>query len=98
MKYNKNNVCGIRIRELRKKKNLTQNQLADLLYISRSAIMKYETGRQLPPIDRIYDIAEIFNVSVDYLYGRIDFNPPITTLNKTFYNDLSIAELIAWVI
>lgn len=79
------------IKALRWKNKFTQNQLADLLYISRSTIMKYKTGRQLPTIDRIYDISEIFNVSVDYLYGRIDFNPPISTLNKTFYNDLSFS-------
>jgi transcriptional regulator with XRE-family HTH domain len=38
------NICGIRIKALREKKKLTQDQLAKLLHVSRSTILKYETA------------------------------------------------------
>lgn len=56
MNGNESNICGIRIKVLRKKNNLTQKQLAELLHMSRSVVLKYETGRQMPPVDRICDM------------------------------------------
>ena len=45
MNSNKDNICGLRIKALRKKNKLTQNQLARLLHMSRSTVLKYETVR-----------------------------------------------------
>lgn len=95
MNSNKNNICGIRIKALRKKNKLTQNQLAGLLLMSRSTVLKYETGRQIPPIDRICDIADIFDVSTDYLYGVSDCSLSLSKLNEIFYEDMTYAELIS---
>lgn len=95
MKSNKDNICGIRIKALRKKNKLTQNQLARLLHMSRSTVLKYETGRQIPPVDRTCDIADIFDVSTDYLYGVSDCSLPLSKLNEIFYEDMTYAELIS---
>ena len=62
---------GERIQELRKKNNMTQEQLADLLRVSPQAISKWERGVANPDLYLIPDIAEVFNVSADYLLGIV---------------------------
>ena len=98
MNINQGNICGKRIKALRKKNNLTQCQLAELLHMSRSTVLKYETGRQIPPVDRICDIADIFDVSTDYLYGVSDCSLPLSKLNEIFYDDMTYSELISIVL
>ena len=56
-----------KIKELRKKKGLTQEELASELNVSRQAITKWETGEGTPDLDNIRNIALFFHVSVDYL-------------------------------
>ncbi len=58
-----------RIYEERRKKRLSQEQLADLMELSNKAISKWENGESLPTIDNIVKLARIFNVSTDYLLG-----------------------------
>ena len=58
-----------RIAELRKAKNISQEELADILNTSRQAISKWERGESTPDIDRLKDLASFFNVSIDYLLG-----------------------------
>lgn len=53
-----------------------QQDLADLLGISRSAISMWETGRSRPDGDMLENLAEIFEVSVDYLLGLTDYRTP----------------------
>ena len=52
---------------LRKSRNLTQDELAEALYVSRAAVSKWESGRGLPSIDSLKDIAKFFSVSIDEL-------------------------------
>ena len=66
--------------------------------MSRSTVLKYETGRQIPPVDRICDIADIFDVSTDYLYGVSDCSLPLSKLNEIFYDDMTYSELISIVL
>ena len=56
-----------KLQELRKKKGLTQEELAQVLYVSRTAISKWETDRGYPSIDSLKAIAKFFSVSVDEL-------------------------------
>ncbi|AST57706.1 helix-turn-helix family protein [Thermoanaerobacterium thermosaccharolyticum] len=65
-------MFGKRIKELRKKKGLTQKALASYLGISDRAIGYYENEQRTPPPDILQKIADFFNVSVDYLLGRTD--------------------------
>ena len=53
--------------ELRKKKELTQEELAEILYVSRTAISKWESGRGYPSIESIKEIAKFFSVTIDEL-------------------------------
>lgn len=59
-----------RLHELRHKKGYTAHQMADLLGISLRAYRFYESGQREPKMDTLVKIADIFNVSLDYLLCR----------------------------
>lgn len=59
-----------RLRELRNERNLSQQQLADILGISKSSINMYERGEREPGIELLLKLSTIFNASVDYLLGK----------------------------
>ena len=56
-----------KLQALRKQKGLTQEELATALYVSRTAISKWESGRGYPSIDSLKQIASFFSVTVDEL-------------------------------
>ena len=56
-----------KLQELRKQRNLTQEELAEALYVSRTAISKWESGRGYPNIDSLKAIAKFYEVTVDAL-------------------------------
>lgn len=56
-----------KIQELRRQRGLTQEELASLLFVSRTAVSKWESGRGYPSIDSLREIAKFFNISLDEL-------------------------------
>lgn len=58
---------GKKLQELRKQKGLTQEELATRLYVSRTAVSKWESGRGTPSIASLKEIARFFSVTVDEL-------------------------------
>ena len=56
-----------KLQELRKGKGLTQEELAEKLFVSRTAISKWESGRGYPSIDSLKEIASFFSVTIDDL-------------------------------
>lgn len=60
---------GKKVKLLRKGRNLTQKQLADMLGVAVSAISSYESGIRYPSYDGLIRLARIFHVSTDYLLG-----------------------------
>lgn len=60
-----------RLRLLRIQSNLTQRQMADELGINRSTYTYYELGKCSPSLDTISKLADFFQVSTDYLLGRV---------------------------
>ena len=58
---------GNKIQKLRKQNNWTQDELAKKLYVSRTAISKWESGKGYPSIDLLKDIAKLFNKTIDEL-------------------------------
>ena len=65
---------GKQIYELRKKANLSQEQLAEKMAVSRSAVAKWEVNNGLPDVDNLKALATLLNVSVNYL---LDNGEPI---------------------
>ncbi len=77
------------LRLLRNEKNLSQQELADALKISKSAINMYERGERQPNFETLEIIADYFNVDIDFLLGRTDkttkvIAPASTTLAAHF--------------
>ncbi len=56
-----------KLQYFRKKSNLTQEELAEKLFVSRTAVSKWESGRGMPSISSLKAISEVFNVSIDEL-------------------------------
>lgn len=56
-----------RLQELRKKAGYSQEQVAEMLGLSRQAISKWESGQGKPEIDNIVKLTEIYHVSADYI-------------------------------
>lgn len=56
-----------KLQELRKSRGLTQEELAEALYVSRTAISKWESGRGYPSIDSLKEISKYFSVTIDDL-------------------------------
>ena len=68
------NKYGQRLKELREKNGYTQETLAKMLNTSRSRIGMYEQGKRQPDFEMQEAIADLFNVSIDYLFGRENEN------------------------
>ena len=56
-----------KLQELRKNRRMTQEELAEVLYVSRTAVSKWESGRGYPSIDSLKEISKFFSVSIDDL-------------------------------
>ncbi|AUM89149.1 transcriptional regulator [Clostridium botulinum] len=63
-------MFGDRLKELREEKELTQEELGKLLNVSRQTVSGYEAENIEPNINNLVRLADIFNVSLDYLLGR----------------------------
>lgn len=58
------------LKKKRKEKNLTQEEIAKLLHISRGAYAQYEVGKNTPTTEVVLKLAELYDCSTDYLLGR----------------------------
>ena len=80
-----------KLQELRKQKGLTQEELAEKLYVSRTAISKWESGRGYPNIESLKAIAKFFGVTVDELLSTDEVLTSAEEDNKlkeTHFRDL----------
>lgn len=66
-------MFGSRLKDARKNKKLTQQNMADMLLISLNGYQKYEQGERFPNPDLLVQIADTLDVSLDYLLGRDEF-------------------------
>jgi len=65
-------MFGDRLKELRNKKHLTQEQLAKILKVNRAALANWETNRAYPDVNIIKELAVFFDVTIDFLFGKDD--------------------------
>lgn len=79
-----------KIKEIRKRFGLSQEQLAEIINVSRQAITKWETGGVLPDVSNLQELSKVFGVTVDYLLDD-DRNLPALSmkieLDKDKYNN-----------
>lgn len=74
-------LLGEKLAKLRKENNYTQEQLADVLGISRQAISKWESSIAYPETDKLIRISELFNCSLDYLLKDAEETAPKNQAN-----------------
>ncbi|ARL48202.1 hypothetical protein BOC50_36420 [Burkholderia pseudomallei] len=89
---------GTRIRELRKAKGMTLQQLADVFGISRASVSEWESGRSKPDVSRLVELAAALGVAVEYL---LDDNGPAALVDEVESNvtewPVGKLPLISWV-
>ena len=75
------NVAGNNLKYFRKENKITQEKLAKDLNVSRTTITEYERGTNLIATPFLYDVCKKYNISADYLLGKID-NPKYLKTSK----------------
>lgn len=73
-----------RFKKCREDNNLTQEQLAEKLDLTVRAVAAWESGERKPPIDKLVKLADLYDVSVDYLLGRTPI-PQVNTRRVSFH-------------
>ena len=79
-------TLGQKIREIRKRLGLSQENLADILNLSRQAITKWESDEGIPDISNLQELSKLFNVTVDYLLDSSN-NLPAVSMKKKLDKD-----------
>lgn len=83
-------TLGEKITDLRKKRGLSQEELAITLGVSRQAVSKWELGDTMPDTDKIIALADYFNVTTDWLLRDIEPSAPESKANSI----PSVAEML----
>lgn len=77
-------LIGETLQEYRKSANLTQEEFAAKVGVTRQAVSKWELDKAYPDLDKLADICEIFQVSLtEFIYGKPDTVPQSGTVNET---------------
>lgn len=93
-----------KIRELRRKSGLSQEELADKLEVSRQAVSKWETGAAVPTTETLVQLADFFGVSLDFLLRDnaempiVSSSPKHSTVSKALGISLIAAAVLAAVL
>ena len=93
-----NNVTiGNRIKELRTSKNLTQEDIAKMVKVSKATISNYEKGKVSPPIELLIKLAERYDVSIDWLCGLSNEEiPRLMSYGDAFFRLVEIDKVIGF--
>ncbi len=84
------NIFGKRLKQLRIETNRTQEEVSKEIKVTRATLSRYETGEFEPPITTVADLANYFNVSLDWLAGNSEIRDPNINSHKLLelYNSL----------
>lgn len=90
----KEEIFALKLKELRRSKNMTQKQLADMLCVSDKNISKWECGRSTPDVFYLQEICEIFGVEAEYFFEEIQLD---TKEEKELYKKKLSLVIWRWV-
>ena len=82
-----------RIKEMRKKRNVTQVRLSIAAEVSQETISAYESGKAEPKMEKLVRIADFLNTTTDYLLGRINDDSPIKDITNEIVDE-QLTELL----
>lgn len=83
---------SLRLQELRKEAGYSQEQLAEMLGVSRQAVSKWESGQTNPDINNVGRLSEIYGKSTDYIIFGTEREPEIIYKDKIVYQDKIIYQ------
>ena len=89
---------GIKIAQVRREQGITQIELADQMAVTRQTISRWETGAAFPDIEKVASLAEILQVSCDYLLRELPSErdaTPTTDNTETLEHGSSITKLLS---
>lgn len=66
-------ILGKRLRELRKNEGMTQQELGDLINVTKVSICCYEKGTRTPTLDTLLELSNVFHVDVNYFLGHDEY-------------------------
>lgn len=81
-----------RFKLLRTERRLTQDALAELFFLNKSSISRYESGKQVPEPQSLQKFADFFNVSLDYLMGKSDTRNTNSKIDNAIQNDAELVD------
>lgn len=76
-------TCGEKITAIRKENNLTQEQFAELMGVSRQSVSKWELGTTFPDTEKLIKMSKLFSCSIDYLLKEEVENRDINQLQES---------------
>jgi len=79
-------LCGLFIQKLRKERNMTQSELADLLQVTNRAVSRWETGEGFPDVTLLPKLSDIFNVTIDEILKGTRKNEMNESSKVTLYH------------
>ena len=72
-----------RLKNLREEYGMTQQELADKLFLTQKTINSYERGRTQPNMETLCKLSDIFDTSIDYLLGLTNERKPYPRIKKS---------------
>lgn len=91
-----NYMFSYRLKDLRQRAEMSQKELAEILCVTQGIISAYERGAKMPTYEIMWGIADVFNVSIEYLIGRIDTKEPCTSYDKLLGNSIDRLQSKLW--
>ena len=79
-------MLGQKLKEIRKRFGLSQENLAEIMNVSRQAITKWETNEGLPDVSNLQELSKVFNLTIDYLLDD-DNSLPALSMKKELNKD-----------
>lgn len=84
-------MIGKRLKQLRKEKKISQEELASILQLSRATYAQYEIDRRIPEYGTLEKMADYYDISLDYLVGRSDYRR-IMKDNQWLFDQLNLSD------
>ena len=98
-------TCGEKITLIRKENNLTQEQFAEMMNVSRQSVSKWELGTAYPDTEKLIRISKLFSCSLDYLLKKKDLILEQESDQRrkeyflgVFFTYLSFAPIFGWML
>lgn len=86
---------GHKITQRRKEMKMTQNDLAETLFVTHQAVSKWENGKSIPTIEILFELTKLFNISIDYLLDNSEIDESNYEMKfKNYSRDLVIKNIM----